>query len=423
MKHLLALSLALGAAFSSTPTLGQRVLLRSCSGAVSSLPSAGVGGRVCVVTDGASTSDCSTGGGSTRVLCYDDGAGWRPAQRADLLELELSLGGLSDVDLTGAATGDGLFYDGEEWVPVDVATQAELEALDTTADDLGDNDVTDLSDVSGTSGDGTVLVTTTGAQTEGDCVEIDAAGNHVASGGECGGGGGGAATEIDADGDGNPEAFVASSQVRFDPNNDTTPDVAVGRLADGVYVGGATSAGRVALIFGDDNRLHICRDNGTAAPTACPMTIKPYSFVSFGNVSSTTIGEFLFFNGLTDGGFRSLSATVMTQVYNGSAFVWGSNETSKQFAWSSDWWIGWSPDGTPYGSDADVKLGRLDAGLVALRSHAGTGAMVDVEPYSGSLPTCDSDHVGYAVDADGDWCVCNGSAGWEDLNAAGGGSC
>lgn len=51
-------------------------------------------------------------------------------------------------------------------------------------------ELADLSDVSAKSGTGTVVVTTTGAQTSGDCVEIDASGNHIASGAACGGGGG-----------------------------------------------------------------------------------------------------------------------------------------------------------------------------------------------------------------------------------------
>lgn len=49
--------------------------------------------------------------------------------------------------------------------------------------------------VASPSGNGISLVTTTGAQTSGDCVTIDANGNHVAAGAACGsGGGGGAAT-------------------------------------------------------------------------------------------------------------------------------------------------------------------------------------------------------------------------------------
>ena len=131
------------------------------------------------------------------------------------------------VDASGAAEGCS-----------DVATQAELDAIDTSADDLSDNNLGDLANVTETgegsgiplvgdgsggwqpaaaaallstaigstvqaydadlttlgaktlSGNGGALVTTTGTQTSGDCVEIDANGNHVASGAACGGGGG-----------------------------------------------------------------------------------------------------------------------------------------------------------------------------------------------------------------------------------------
>lgn len=44
------------------------------------------------------------------------------------------------------------------------------------------------------SGDGSTLVTTTGAQTNGDCVKIDAQGNHIPAGAPCGAGGGGTGT-------------------------------------------------------------------------------------------------------------------------------------------------------------------------------------------------------------------------------------
>lgn len=43
---------------------------------VATLPAAGTGNRVAIVTDGASAGDCTTGSGSTRVLCSDTGAAW-----------------------------------------------------------------------------------------------------------------------------------------------------------------------------------------------------------------------------------------------------------------------------------------------------------------------------------------------------------
>lgn len=85
-----------------------------------------------------------------------------------------------------------------------------------------------------------------------------------------------------------PELSVSSSQLRLDPNADGTVDLVVGRTADAAYVGAATAAGRGAILFGDDNRTYVCRDNGTSAPSACPITIKPYSFADFGGASIVT---------------------------------------------------------------------------------------------------------------------------------------
>lgn len=43
---------------------------------VSELPTAGVPYRVAFVTDGATTSTCTSGGGSNKVFCYDTGSTW-----------------------------------------------------------------------------------------------------------------------------------------------------------------------------------------------------------------------------------------------------------------------------------------------------------------------------------------------------------
>jgi hypothetical protein len=99
---------------------------------------------------------------------------------------------INDLTITGTCVGCG-----------GATTEAELEsnlsdvsnvftdndgALDD--DDLTDDSITDLSDVSAISGNSTTVVTTTGAQTDGDCTEWDANGNLVASGDACGEGSG-----------------------------------------------------------------------------------------------------------------------------------------------------------------------------------------------------------------------------------------
>ena len=49
---------------------------------VAGLPAAGTLGRVAIVTDGTAKTDCTTGGGSTKVWCMDDGAAWTSASGA-----------------------------------------------------------------------------------------------------------------------------------------------------------------------------------------------------------------------------------------------------------------------------------------------------------------------------------------------------
>jgi hypothetical protein len=233
--------------------------------------------------DGASESDCATGGGSVEVVCFCLDGAWAAGRGG-----ASALDDLADVDTAGAAAGEALVYDGAQWEPSAAAAILEGDArlidaraptvhaathedggadeIDVTGlsgklaegqpiiieeetytgietdcdlslgipgsaaylqchdgqgyvyvEDEGnflepveqvnfigasitcatnaeesrtDCTVTDADTAAGKtfSGDGTAIATTTGAQTAGDCVEIDANGNHVASGGACGGG-------------------------------------------------------------------------------------------------------------------------------------------------------------------------------------------------------------------------------------------
>lgn len=47
------------------------------------LPSAGVRGRIYVVTDAASGRSCKLGGGRTAILCIDTTDGWKPLVTED----------------------------------------------------------------------------------------------------------------------------------------------------------------------------------------------------------------------------------------------------------------------------------------------------------------------------------------------------
>lgn len=92
-------------------------------------------GRLFIVTDGSTSSDCTTGGGANRVLCEYNGSAWA------------SLGGgggggasalndLSDVTITVAATGEVLRYNGSAWVDATLV-EADISDLAHTADQVG----------------------------------------------------------------------------------------------------------------------------------------------------------------------------------------------------------------------------------------------------------------------------------------------
>jgi hypothetical protein len=63
------------------------------------------------------------------------------------------------------------------------------------------------------SGNTTAFVTTTGTQTSGDCVKIDASGNHVANGAACGGGGSGTVTSVGLVGTANQLTVTGTSPI------------------------------------------------------------------------------------------------------------------------------------------------------------------------------------------------------------------
>lgn len=178
------------------------------------------------------------GGGGADTTCLDAGVDC-------LFAASATEGGAATSALDLSCTGCVAASE----VAADVATQAELDAVDTTADDLSDDSITALSDVTAISGNTTTIATTSGALTSGNCVEIDASGNLVDAGAGCGGGavafsgltsgtntsaamvcGAGCslkiagtgtidASGIDADGDGTRELRSAGGEINFHPND------------------------------------------------------------------------------------------------------------------------------------------------------------------------------------------------------------
>ncbi len=202
---------------------------------VATLPT-GVLGKIAAVTDGSYQLDCTTGSGSSKVYCWYDGTAWVAIGNAAWLARALTqavdfstqyqvsvsaaASGLATVKTpvtinptTGAIAGAASVTTGDGTI-AGRATLKELTANGTNFRRLYVPDAltADLSllfpnavpgaaggymfwgapatDIStgafhAPSGTGTTVVTTTGTQTSGDCVEIDANGNHVASGTAC----------------------------------------------------------------------------------------------------------------------------------------------------------------------------------------------------------------------------------------------
>lgn len=61
---------------SNKGTLDVNVAFKIPTSTVANLPAAGTAGRIQAITDGASASDCGTGGGSTYNICTDNGSSW-----------------------------------------------------------------------------------------------------------------------------------------------------------------------------------------------------------------------------------------------------------------------------------------------------------------------------------------------------------
>jgi len=184
--------------------------------------------RFQVITDGTGSTDCTVGGGSNAVICMDNGSSWVSAGTGGS-----GSGTVTNVTWTGgivsiansstvpaftiAGTSGGVPYFSA------ASTWASSGALTANLPVLGGG--AGSAPVSGSrSGNTTTYVTTTGAQTSGRCVVIDASGNHVADTGACGGGGGsGTVTNVSA-----TDGLLLVS------NPTTTPVISVGGTSGGI---------------------------------------------------------------------------------------------------------------------------------------------------------------------------------------------
>lgn len=94
------------------------------NGTVAQLPAASTAGRIAVVTDGASDTDCTSGGGSTVNLCIDSGTAWviagdgTSASGADAVSVDSS----AVVDPNFVSTGDIDFVNTSNTITANINT-------------------------------------------------------------------------------------------------------------------------------------------------------------------------------------------------------------------------------------------------------------------------------------------------------------
>lgn len=125
-------------------------------------------------------------------------------------------------------------------------------AQPTAGSDLGSKSVTDLGDVSGTTGPGTILATGDGPFTSGECVEFDANGDLVASGVACGGGGG-ATTEAQLEAQLTDVTDVFTNNDGALDDDDVTDD-SITALSDVTAISGNTTVvGTTSGVLGSGN--------------------------------------------------------------------------------------------------------------------------------------------------------------------------
>lgn len=122
MKRLIILGLLLTSLVGAQTRLNISRQGRVEESTVAALPASNNwAGRLFIVTDGSSSSDCTTGGGANRVLCEYNGSAWASLGGGGGGGGASALNDLSDVTITSAATGEVLRYSGSAWVDAQLA--------------------------------------------------------------------------------------------------------------------------------------------------------------------------------------------------------------------------------------------------------------------------------------------------------------
>jgi hypothetical protein len=91
-----------GEVFTFVNNFGGAISLEVPNGTIASLPGSPTLGRVAIISDGISATDCSVGSGSTKVLCFDNGSEWVSSGA----KLVTDLGGTSNRVVYVDSSGD-----------------------------------------------------------------------------------------------------------------------------------------------------------------------------------------------------------------------------------------------------------------------------------------------------------------------------
>jgi hypothetical protein len=436
--------------------------LRHNWGTVESLPavSASSPGRLFTVTDGADSSDCTTGGGSASVLCRDTGAAWVAVGSSG------GAGAVTSVALsvpTGfTISGSPITTSGTFTLGLSAQTANTVWAGPTTGSaaapafralvaadipDLSSTYLTAVPDPIASDTTGNAATATALAANGANCSAGQAAAGVDASGAAEGcaayltditGETIGDLTDVDETGAAAGEALVSAGDGTWGPSSaavclsDGTNcpaagavgfgDIASGTNTTAAMVVGAGSTLKVAStgaidasgIDADGDGVREIRMNGTTLELNPADDGTPEATLANGGAltitGALTLNEYVIFGGGRT--LRAIAADVLCYGETGATSVC-TNNSANQFLAASDWSIGFSPDTSPYGGDGDTLLTR--AGAAHLRvsgATTSTGAVFRIEPLATAPAACT---IGdQYVDTSGAQCGCVATNTWEN---------
>lgn len=356
---------------------------------------------VVLCLDDGSWSLVTDGGGGADTTCLDAGV-------ACLFAGSTSEGGAATSALDLSCTGCVAASE----VAADVATQAELNALDIAADDLSDNAVTDLSDVTAVSGNTTTLATTSGTLTSGNCVEIDASGNLVDAGAACGGGGG------------------SSGFADLTSGTNTTAAMVVGAGSSLKIAGTGTIDASGIDADGDGTRELTCTPGSSTCSINPAENTIAIRFENFGGGAPWLRLD----DGSNTAGIRYYSGLARATTGATEVWAWGSGAMVSMdaggfrldFGAPSATSPGYMPNqadpdtGVCWGGDNDYRVCSGGSSGLGVTTTAVTNfrtILKAAEPQVTAPATCTIGEL--YVDTSGAWCGCEATNAWGQLNAVG----